>query len=83
MKLTNYPKVGYSPDLRVRIWPLFFVTIGMEMLQCRAALEYADPVRIITCKNCGMMPFPRNASDRELHALGAGTGIISPEPWGD
>jgi 5-methyltetrahydropteroyltriglutamate--homocysteine methyltransferase len=45
-----------------------------ETLQ--AALEFAEPERVIACTNCGMAPLPRDVAVGKLQALAAGTAMV-------
>lgn len=42
----------------------------------RAALEYADPERVLPCTNCGMAPLPRAVAEGKLVALAAGAKLV-------
>jgi len=40
-----------------------------------AALEFADPERVLACTNCGMAPLPRAVARGKIAALSAGAAI--------
>ncbi len=42
----------------------------------QAALEFAEPERVLACTNCGMAPLPRAVAEGKLKALTAGAGLV-------
>jgi 5-methyltetrahydropteroyltriglutamate--homocysteine methyltransferase len=46
------------------------------MATLEAAMEFADPERILPCTNCGLAPLPRSVAVGKLKALGAGTRML-------
>ena len=76
--------IGLLKDKQILVGAIDVASLQIETPEqvaatLRAALEFADPERLLACTNCGLAPFPRYIAEGKLQALGAGAALLRKE----